>query len=250
MNRILFEGAERGADGIVRFGGARAVHVASVLRAPPGATVRMGEIGGARHDSATLVDVSPAMCSALPGPPSPALPRNPADLLLALPRPKCLRRILPQIAALGPAHVFLTAAEKVEKSYWGSTLLEPSKCREQMLDGLAQAGDTVLPHIHLVRRLKPFVQDELPTRYPTPGSRLLAHPDGRTVPEPPASPVATPAPARFLIAVGPEGGWSPFELALFQEVGFSRVSLGPRTLRTDTAVVSLLALAAAGALRP
>ena len=48
---------------------------------------------------------------------------------------------------------------------------------------------------------------------------------------------------RVLIAIGPEGGWNDFELRLLEAHGFTRVGLGPRTLRVDTACTALLALA-------
>ncbi|MBR1608785.1 MAG: RNA methyltransferase, partial [Kiritimatiellae bacterium] len=203
--------------------------------------IRAGEIGGARYDAAIVVAVSRSECAILPGVPSPPPPRAPVDLLLALPRPKCVKRLLPQIAALGPARVFLTAAEKVEKDYWGCALLKPGESRALLLDGLAQAGDVVLPEIRLVRRLKPFVQDEIPALYPE-GNRFLAHP-GEATETDGFRRAAAGAPG--VLAVGPEGGWTAFELDLFAETGFRRVSMGPRTLRTDTAVVALAALFAA-----
>ncbi|MBQ9727782.1 MAG: 16S rRNA (uracil(1498)-N(3))-methyltransferase [Kiritimatiellae bacterium] len=243
MNRILFEPSERGADGAVRLRGDRARHVALVLKAAPGDTVRAGRIGGPRHDEARLLAVAPDECVLDPGPARPPMPRAGWDLLLALPRPKCLRRLWPQLAALGPERIFLTAAEKVEKAYWGSTFLEPAVYRPLLLDGLAQAGDTILPQVEIRRRLKPFVQDALPALYP-PGRRLLAHPGGGA-----AAPAARGAAAgRGLVAIGPEGGWSDYELRLFEDAGFRRVSFGERVLRTDTAVVWAFAALAGGAL--
>jgi RsmE family RNA methyltransferase len=44
------------------------------------------------------------------------------------------------------------------------------------------------------------------------------------------------------MAIGPEGGWNAFELSLLAAHGFQLVSLGPRTLRVDTACTALLAL--------
>ena len=42
----------------------------------------------------------------------------------------------------------------------------------------------------------------------------------------------------------PEGGWEePKELDLFEKNGFQKVTMGTRVLRSDVAVVSLLALA-------
>ena len=54
--------------------------------------------------------------------------------------------------------------------------------------------------------------------------------------------LTTPAPLAF--AIGPEGGWNAFELSLLDAHGFRPAGMGPRTLRTDTACVALLALAA------
>ena len=243
MNRVLFEPSERGADGAVRVRGDRARHVALVLKAAPGGTIRAGETGGPRHDEARLLAVSPEECVFDPGPALPPLPRAGLDLLLALPRPKCLRRLWPQLAALGPSRVYLTAAEKVEKDYWGSTFLDPAVYRPLLLDGLAQVGDTVLPEIGIHRRLKPLVEDVLPVRYPA-GARFLAHPapDGNG-----AGPRPDPAGDRpGILAIGPEGGWSGYELRLFEAAGFRRVSFGERILRTDTAVVWAFAAFAGG----
>ncbi len=256
MNRIVFECAERGGGDTVAFGGERARHVFSVLGAKPGDTLRVGEIGGLRYDTAKILACSESRCEVELGPGSPPPPRCGADLLLALPRPKCLRRLLPQLAALGPAHVFITAAEKVEKSYWGSALLDEARVRPLLLEGLSQAGDTILPQIRLCRRLKPLVQDELPALYPA-ERRFIAHPSGTDAHQSAADFGVAPArtaPAGAdgaatagadttppaLVAVGPEGGWSDFELNLFEERGFRRISLGERPLRTDTAVVALL----------
>lgn len=239
MNRVLFEPAERVAPDEVAVRGDRARHVALVLKAAPGGTLRAGEIGGPRYDEARLRAVSPEEIRFEPGPARPPMPRAPWDLLLALPRPKCLRRLWPQLAALGPGRVYLTAAEKVEKAYWGSTFLDPAVYRPMLLDGLMQAGDTVLPQIELHRRLKPLVEDVLPARYPG-GARLLAHPDAAAPPGERGKETRPAAPLprdRGILAIGPEGGWSDYEVRLFETRGFRRVSFGERILRTDTAVV-------------
>ena len=51
---------------------------------------------------------------------------------------------------------------------------------------------------------------------------------------------ARPSPQVPVLAVGPEGGWTDAEVALLEEKGFARMSLGPRILRTDTALIVLL----------
>lgn len=260
MNRILFEREAVGKSGeIVRLSGRAAHHILSVLKARPGSILRLGEIGGARYNNAELVAVEeqePGMpvVSVRIGTPTPPLARAPYDLLLAMPRPKCLTRLLPQIAAFGVRRLFLTAAEKVEKSYWGSTRVREEERRALLLEGLEQSGDTILPEVRIVRRLKPFLEDEIPLLYPS-GSRFFAHPDnpgdehrgsvclsaGREAWH--GFREASVSSGEGLLAIGPEGGWSPFEVALFDRLGFHRLSLGERIFRTDTAVVGLLALA-------
>ena len=44
-----------------------------------------------------------------------------------------------------------------------------------------------------------------------------------------------------LVAVGPEGGWTPGEVAAFKAAGFQAVSLGPLVLRAETAAITVAA---------
>ena len=46
------------------------------------------------------------------------------------------------------------------------------------------------------------------------------------------------------LAIGPEGGWTPEEMALFSESGWKHVTLGPRILRAETAAIAGLAVCA------
>jgi 16S rRNA (uracil1498-N3)-methyltransferase len=46
------------------------------------------------------------------------------------------------------------------------------------------------------------------------------------------------------LAIGPEGGWTPEEMVLFTENGWRSVTLGPRILRAETAVIAGLAVCA------
>ena len=129
-------------------------------------------------------------------------------LLVALPRPKSLKRILQAAAAFGVERIVLMESWRVEKSFWGSPLLEPAALNEQLILGLEQGCGTRLPEVLIRRRFRPFAEDELPAMA-SGRLALLAHPRSGTL-----CPAHVQRP--FCLAFGPEGGWTPFEVDLFK----------------------------------
>ena len=241
MNRILFEKDEI-VDGIATFGGERAEHVMNVLHGEVGQILKTGEIGGF---------IGTGVITGITRPPSsvssPEITvacshdkrslRPWVDLILAPPRPRVMKRLLPQLATMGVGRIFLVGAKKVEKDFWGATLLKPENHRPLLIDGLMQAGTSILPTLETRRNFRKFVKEELDTLWPE-AKRIVAHPyDGnRTIEQPERSNNRA-----ILLAVGPEGGWTDEEVTLLEEHGFARYSLGSRILRTDTATIALLA---------
>ena len=206
-------------------------HLIKVHRANAGDTLRAGLVDGLTGE-ATIEEIGKtrALLSAnLDIPPPPKLPLS---LILALPRPKMLRRILRTVAELGAAELHLVNSYRVEKSYWQTPVLEESTIREYLLQGLQQARDTALPPVQCHRRFKPFVEDTLPTLLED-RQALLAHPgDYPDCPRQAKGPTA--------LVVGPEGGFIPYEVEKLQAAGCETVSLGPRILRVENAVTALL----------
>lgn len=240
MNRILVAAGEVGDGGEVTLEGGRFAHIRDILHARVGDRLRAGIIGGSRYDAEVLEMGADGCVLRLAGELEPlAVPT--VDLLLALPRPKCLKRLWPQLAAIGVRRLYLVNAERVEKHYWGSRLLDPAEYMPLVVEGLAQAGDTRVPEIRVERRLKPLIEDELRTGYPE-GCKWVAHPlrDGER-----GAGMHFTGRDTVLLAAGPEGGWSAYELKLFEDNGFERLGLGARTLRSDTACIALIAVAAA-----
>lgn len=236
MNLIIIEAAELDASGHLILSDVRASHLLTVLRATPGQCVRIGLLDGPVGTAIVTVTgegVVGLQCSL--GSDTPAVP--PIDLLLALPRPKVLRRLWAQLAALGVGRIILTNAERVERCYFDSHVLDPERYRPLLVEGLQQARDTRLPRVSVHRRFRVLIEDELDELCA--GSvRLMAHPgaDERV------APAVRGAAARVLLAVGPEGGWSDFEQRLMQAHGFVAVGVGDRTLRSDTACIALVAV--------
>ncbi|HZJ55485.1 MAG TPA: 16S rRNA (uracil(1498)-N(3))-methyltransferase [Myxococcaceae bacterium] len=227
MNLLLLEPDEPSPDGTARLTGDRLRHLRDVLRAGPGSALRAGVLGG-NVGTAEVLALGEAeavlRCTFDRAPP----PRPGLDLVLALPRPKALRRVLAASASMGVDRLVLLAAARVEKSYFASPVLQPDRIRKHLLDGLEQAQDTVLPEVHLEPRFRPFVEDRMDALL-GPGERWLLHP-GDEGPRTPSDE------GRLALAVGPEGGWVPFERDLLQSRGFRSLGFGPRTLRTETIV--------------
>lgn len=155
-------------------------------------------------------------------------------LILALPRPKVLRRTLQTITTLGIKQVTLINSYRVEKSYWQTPLLSAKKIEEQLILGLEQAGDTKLPEIFLAKRFKPFVEDNLPALLQN-SSGLVAHPKANQ-----PCPVGCPD-DKSIIVIGPEGGFIDYEIEMLIKAGCKAVSIGPRILKVETAITSVVA---------
>lgn len=236
MNLILFHPREL-TDNHVTLTGRRAEHIRKILRSTVGDSVRVGVLGGMLgtgcireidgHSIVLQVNLStqPQACP-------------PTDLILAVPRPIMLKRVLAQAASLGVDRIFLINANRVEKSFFNSTLIQNSDFSEPLLLGLEQAIDTKLPEISVHNRFRPFVEDLLPDLLTDCPIRLLAHPQGNQNIAQGASGISS---QRAVLAIGPEGGWVDFELQRFKEQGFVPFTLGTRILRVDTAVPALLA---------
>jgi RsmE family RNA methyltransferase len=236
VNLLLFDPAGVAQDGVVRVAGAQAAHLLAVLNVEPGQTVRVGLIDGPCGVGTVVAasgDAVDLRCVFEPIAP----PRPPVDLLLALPRPKVMRRLWAQLAALGVGRIILTNAGRVERDYFDAHVLMEPYYRPLLIEGLQQARDTRLPAVTIHRRFKVLVEDDLDGLCPG-GQRLVAHPGGAAV----TDVVTAASDERVLLAIGPEGGWNAFELRLLESRGFQRVGMGARTLRTDTACIALLAL--------
>jgi RsmE family RNA methyltransferase len=237
VNLILLEPNEVSDFGEVKLTGDRAGHLIKVLKVSPGQPVRFGILDGScgvgtvQSVADGAVELRCAFEAVVP-------PRPLIDVLLALPRPKVMRRLWAQLAALGVGQIILTNAERVERNYFDTHVLTPGCYRPLLIEGLQQARDTRLPKVSIHRQFKILVEDELDHLFRA-GLRLVADPDAKPSI---ASAVRESIEERILLAIGPEGGWNSFERELLAAHHFQSVGMGPRTLRTDTACVALLAL--------
>ncbi len=230
MNLLLLK-PEQVTQQTAKVSGRQLESLTAVQRAQVGDSVRIGLLNGLMGEAiiSALSSTQATLEINLDTPPPPV---TPLSLILALPRPKMLRRTLQSIAAMGVKEIYLVNSSRVEKSFWQSPFLQPQAIEEQLILGLEQARDTLMPNLHIRKRFKPFVEDELGEIIK--GSKaLVAHP----VTEVPC-PINCTSPVT--LAIGPEGGFIPYEVELLRSVGFDAVHLGPRILRVEVAVPALI----------
>jgi len=231
MNLLLLK-PEQINNGVATVSGRQLDQLIQVHGCVPGDSVRVGELNGLMgtaivtelSDQRALLTLN--LDSAAPSP-------LPLTLLLAMPRPKMLRRTLQTVASMGVKQIYLINSFRVEKSFWQSPFLQPEAIEEQLILGLEQARDTQLPELHIRKRFKPFVEDELAAIIAG-TEALLAHPITDS-----SCPVDLQKPAT--LAIGPEGGFIAYEVEQLCAAGFEAVHIGPRILRVETAVPALIA---------
>jgi RsmE family RNA methyltransferase len=230
MNLVLLLDEDFVSEDVVVLRARRAEHIERVHRAREGDTLVTG-IANGRIGSGTITKMTSEaveMRIVLLSEPPKALPLT---LILALPRPKVLNRVIASATSLGVKEIRLINAWRVEKSYWKSPKLTDENLREQCIAGLEQARDTVFPRITLHRFFREFVEGQTES---LPPHRLAAHPHaGAECPRNVNAPLA--------LAIGPEGGFIAEEIASFERIGFQPVSIGQRILRVETAVAALIA---------
>jgi len=241
MNLLLFASNEIKSDGTVCLQGRRSTHILKVLGCKTGDIIRAGMINGpagigeilAIRGKGKYAEVVLRFAATDNQPELPAV-----DLILGLVRPIMLKRVLAQVTSLGVGRIFLINGNRVEKSFFNASLLKDENYRSYLVQGLEQAKDTRLPQVAIHKRFKPFIEDFIPTISGDYQRMLVAHPGGSADLK---QTLGSNFKGRTLFAVGPEGGWIDFEVEKFVEHSFVPVSLGRRILRTDTAVVALLA---------
>lgn len=235
MNLLLFKPTDL-RDGIGHVAGDRATHIREVLKKRVGEQLKVGVVGHGRGLGEILTDDASGITIRVGDltretPPS-------IHLIVALPRPLALSRLLHTAASFGVRHIDLIRAWKVPRSYFASPRLATDRIEADLLLGAEQGGQTWTPSLSIHEGFRRFVEDDLP------GSPALAPGAGRFVLEPEAphpfqGPLARSA-AKSL-AFGPEGGFLPNELESLEKAGFVPVRLGAAILTTEIAIASALA---------
>lgn len=229
MNIVILHERDFITSGQVCLKDHRMQHMQRVHRAKPGDRVRVGLLNGQLGDGVVhdLSAESITLQVVLDTPPPVA---SPITLIMALPRPKMLRRCLRMVAEMGIKELYLINSFRVEKSYWQTPLLAQEQLDEAMILGLEQVRDSRIPQVYLHKRFKPFVEDVLPGLLQK-RLGLVAHPynDNSAI-----EPLKTRPTEPICLCIGPEGGFIPYEVSKLMEAGCRPFDLGPRIYRVET----------------
>ncbi|MDF1660815.1 MAG: RsmE family RNA methyltransferase [Planctomycetota bacterium] len=233
MNIVLLKDTDFVSETKARLTGRVANHVSKVLKSTPGTSIKIGRLNGPlgrgvveRLDSGVLE----LRCEFDPEAP----PRSSTKLVIALPRPQTLKKVLFEGTTLGVEHFVFVKAARTEKSYLQTKVLKNENYREYLHLGLEQCVDTWEPKVTVLESFKALMRF-FKDGFADTSLKILADPHGQCRLDrirPRCRPVA--------FAIGPEGGWLPFECEQLVDMGFERVTLGRRILRVETATTALL----------
>ncbi|MBD3382641.1 MAG: RsmE family RNA methyltransferase [candidate division Zixibacteria bacterium] len=242
MNLVILTEADLCADNLYRLTDSRAEHIHRILKLKAGDKLSAGLVNGPsataeiRQVDRTAVELYCDFKNSRPV----NLQKPEIDIICALPRPQTLKKVLQTSASMAVRKLYLIRANRVEKSYFDSPLLEKQNYTRFLIEGLSQGGFTRLPEVSIHHRFRPFFEDLLPEIESAQKDNplcLCPHPE---VPKQLCDSLK-PLPSRVIASIGPEGGWVPFELELMQTQGFQLIRMGPWILRVENALVAVIA---------
>lgn len=237
MNLILLFPEDFMSGNHVRLMDYRAEHIRTIHRGYKGQVLKVGVVNGDIGEGRILdiqkkhVDLQVKINSQ----PSPALIN--ISLILALPRPQTLKKVLENISTFGVKKLFLIDTARVEKSFFSSKLLKDQGWMKHIRLGLEQGGRTQIPEVTVHSSFTKFFQEDVRQIQRSDTLKLIAHPNSPST----ALDMKIPKGINILCALGPEGGWLDSEVKHFVSHGFQKISLGPTLHRVENAVCAFLA---------
>ena len=231
MNLILLFPEDKTAVNEVTLTDHRATHIYEILKGKPEQQIKVGLLNKGEGLATVLsCDKKKTVLKlGLISAPKPSLFSN-ITLLIALPRPQTLKKVLETAATFGVGEMIFIKSERVEKSFFQSTLLKDNAYLEHVYLGLQQGGYVIPPKIS-------FFQDQ---KYwetiPKTSQKWIAHLGNFKTLK--ATPLQHTSPV--VIAIGPEGGWLDPEMEHFRQKGFHPFILGKTIHRVENAVCAVL----------
>ena len=222
----------------------RGEHLIKILRKKVGDTFTAGVVDG-KAGIATITEINDDGITFFFEPKWEGKKLNPLEMIIGIPRPIQLKRLLRDIAALGVCKVHLTGTELGEKSYMKSALVEKGSAYKMLLDGTVHVPEFAI-HQTLKECLDSISDDSIKFALDNVNpecslSQAMADAnisaaekisDGENL----ADGKSFAAEKKHVIAaIGSERGWTDKERKLLEDYGYTKCGIGERIMRTETA---------------
>jgi RsmE family RNA methyltransferase len=242
MNIIILTEEDRINENSFLVNGHRAEHIRAILKLQVGDSLEIGILNGPKGSGRIeKIDNQGVIIHADTFPELDQDEVAPQIVIIcALPRPQTLKKVLLTCGMMNVHSLYLIRANRVEKSYYHSPLLNPHNYKPFLVEGLSQGKFTRLPEVKIFERFKPFFEDIFPEIEKEAGpEHIKLLPDSES--EMMLNDVCSGHDRHIMLAIGPEGGWVPFEIDMMIGLGFKIFSLGPWVLRVEHAFTAALA---------
>jgi 16S rRNA (uracil1498-N3)-methyltransferase len=230
--RRFFVPSELIGDGSVELPPDQSHHLRNVLRIQSGERVEVLDGQGNAYTGVVEIDGASARIGSLQVLPHQVAQTLPVSLALPVIKPQRLEWILQKGTELGVDEFELLKTRLCDVYGHERVAGRLDRWTRIVQEACKQSGRRTAPRIGPLTDFASFI-----TRAACPGAAgFLLHPhaeiwDGMI-----------PKCDRILLCVGPEGGWAPEETEAAAQAGWVIVSLGSRTLRTETAALAALAV--------
>lgn len=161
-------------------------------------------------------------------------------LLQAVPKGKMFESIVDQATQLGVARIVPLLSERVTlRLEPGDAERKVEKWRQVAIETIKQCGSPWLPQLEAPLTLDSFLERREPFDLALVGSLQTARRHPRECLQEFQTQRARP-PKTVAVWIGPEGDFTPAEMAAIQKAGAQPITLGPLVLRAETAAVYCL----------
>jgi 16S rRNA (uracil1498-N3)-methyltransferase len=227
--------ADSWTDTTASLTGDQAVHLARVLRAEPGQVYDIVANGFLHRAEIAAVSEKEVMFSLHEELEADAA--LPLHLLLAVFKFDHFEWAVEKATELGVARITPVLARRTEKHLALAATKRVERWRRIALEASKQSRRTDVPEMAEPVSLKMALELEASA------VRILLSETEQTTALAEALAVSKSELSGLALAIGPEGGWTPEEMALFTQHKWRHATLGPRILRAETAAIAAIAIA-------
>ncbi|CRG93801.1 RNA methyltransferase, putative [Plasmodium gallinaceum] len=163
----------------------------------------------------------------------------PIDVVICIPRPKILNKMLQQLSSVGVKKIIIVFSEYSNKSYESSKIFRNEEIKYALQLGLEQAMCTQFPETYIHYSFNSFFMNI--QKYADDNTiKLCAHTDIKTNTTSNEFSILNKEEGKILLMLGCERGFSDLEIYLIKKLGFNFLYLTERILKCETAILIII----------